>query len=393
MKTLSLTLLLALCFACVGNVLAAESINFIQNDWKKARAEAKKQNKYLFVDAYTDWCGWCKVMDKKTFPDEGVAAYMNKNFIALKLEMEHNYGVNVAMKYRVTSFPTFLVFTPDGNLVYRISGYREVAPFLEELGKALEPARRSNYKGISTEVDLNFPDFYGPAFGTKGKKVPPDSAAVNAYLAKQKDLFSEVSYSVLVRFASQLSPQFRDHLFSNKQRYTDLYGNEDIDQAIDYVAYQYLSKAMKSQSEQDMQQGVDFILRVKNGNEAERSSCYYRINYYKNVGNWSKLAEQVDKIIGMGDVHSNSINDWAWTLYEKCDDQALLNKAIGWIQPVIESKKEYATMDTYAALLYKVHRLPEAKKYAAEAIQLGKAAGEDTAVTEGLLKKMNGEAK
>uniref|UniRef100_A0A3Q2YUK7 Spermatogenesis-associated protein 20-like TRX domain-containing protein n=1 Tax=Hippocampus comes TaxID=109280 RepID=A0A3Q2YUK7_HIPCM len=44
--------------------------------------------KKVFIDIYTDWCGWCKKMDKDTFQNPEVAAYMNENFLMVKMDAE-----------------------------------------------------------------------------------------------------------------------------------------------------------------------------------------------------------------------------------------------------------------------------------------------------------------
>lgn len=56
--------------------------------WEEAIAAAEKQPKKLFVDVYTEWCGWCKRMDASTFTDPAVIKYMNANFYAVKLDAE-----------------------------------------------------------------------------------------------------------------------------------------------------------------------------------------------------------------------------------------------------------------------------------------------------------------
>jgi thioredoxin-related protein len=56
--------------------------------WEEAVALNQKQPRKIMVDVYTEWCGWCKKMDKGTFMDPAVAVYVNKNFYAVKLDAE-----------------------------------------------------------------------------------------------------------------------------------------------------------------------------------------------------------------------------------------------------------------------------------------------------------------
>src|SRR3954470_24737460 len=112
-------------------------VNFVkQPEWKDVLAKAKSEKKFIFVDAYTDWCIWCKVMDKNTFPEQEVSALLNDKFIPVKMEMETGYGITLAMKYHVASFPTFLVFNSDGELIDRLVGYQKAKEFMANLDKA-----------------------------------------------------------------------------------------------------------------------------------------------------------------------------------------------------------------------------------------------------------------
>lgn len=99
------------------------------------------------------------------------------------------------------------------------------------------------------------------------------------------------------------------------------------------------------------------------------------------------MAKQVDSFIAIKGYEGSYINDWAWTVYEKCNDTAVVIKALSWMQPVIQ-KQEFASLDTYAALLYKTGQYALARTYALTAIDLGKAAGDKTEETEKLLKKI-----
>jgi thioredoxin-related protein len=61
--------------------------------WEQAIAASAKQQKKIFVDVYTDWCGWCKKMDETTFADPKVISYMNKNFYNVKFDAEQKANV------------------------------------------------------------------------------------------------------------------------------------------------------------------------------------------------------------------------------------------------------------------------------------------------------------
>ena len=80
-----------------------------QPAWSDVLTKAKAEQKFIFVDCYTTWCGWCKIMDKTTFKNPVVTDYMDHNFVSARYEMETGFGCNLAMKFNGTSFPTYLV--------------------------------------------------------------------------------------------------------------------------------------------------------------------------------------------------------------------------------------------------------------------------------------------
>ena len=67
----------------IGN---AQDVEWLS--WNEAveRAQTDQNPKKIFVDVYTDWCGWCKKMDKDTFQNPEVANYMAANFYMVKMD-------------------------------------------------------------------------------------------------------------------------------------------------------------------------------------------------------------------------------------------------------------------------------------------------------------------
>ena len=100
-----------------------KGIEFIEADWNKAKAEAKKQNKLIFLDAYTTCCGPCKLLKKKTFPDKEVGELFNENFINVAIDMEKGDGPLLAEQYGVYAYPTLIITDANGKVVTYTQGY------------------------------------------------------------------------------------------------------------------------------------------------------------------------------------------------------------------------------------------------------------------------------
>ncbi|WP_027379684.1 thioredoxin family protein [Chryseobacterium daeguense] len=109
---------------------AQEAIQFQELPFKDLIAKAKKENKIVFIDAYTSWCGPCKMMEKNIFTKKSVGDYYNTNFVNGRFDMEKGEGREIAAKYGVRSYPTYLFLNGDGELVSQNFGYMEESMFL-----------------------------------------------------------------------------------------------------------------------------------------------------------------------------------------------------------------------------------------------------------------------
>ena len=133
--------------------VSAQEINWISID--EAEAQMKKHpKKSLFVDFYTDWCGWCKRMDQSTFIEPEVVQYINANYIPIKFDAElkddvtfkgkvykyvkgsNGRGVNsfayFSLKGRM-SYPSYAVITQDGETERILIGFMQKDKLIEGL--------------------------------------------------------------------------------------------------------------------------------------------------------------------------------------------------------------------------------------------------------------------
>ncbi len=119
--------------------------------WKQVKLKAKEENKYIFVDCYTTWCGPCRYMAKNIFIQPNVGDFFNAHFINVAVQMDTTMADDasikaqyldaqmIRLKYSVTSFPTYLFFNADADPVHVFVGAsRDQAEFISKAEDALD---------------------------------------------------------------------------------------------------------------------------------------------------------------------------------------------------------------------------------------------------------------
>ena len=84
-------------------------MKYFSGNFEQAVETANKENKKIFVYGHTDWCGYCRKMEKSTFKEKEVNDYMNSKYINLNYDLEKGEGVYIASKFNIKSYPTCLV--------------------------------------------------------------------------------------------------------------------------------------------------------------------------------------------------------------------------------------------------------------------------------------------
>jgi thiol-disulfide isomerase/thioredoxin len=153
----------------------AQGIHFESGNWASVRAKAQQQNRLIYVDVYTTWCGPCKILASQIFPQKVVGDKFNAQFVNYRIDAEKGEGIDIAKKYEVNGYPTHLFIDPQSEkIVYRGIGTPENA---EEFNQEADVALQEKADPMTWEK-------YVEAY-KKGKK---DSAFLVAFIKKGKRL-------------------------------------------------------------------------------------------------------------------------------------------------------------------------------------------------------------
>jgi thioredoxin-related protein len=155
MKTLLFGFVFISCMACneKGKEVLSSPDTISWTDINKISSIDNVANKMFFIDLYTEWCGWCKTMDKKTFADPVVAKKMNQKFHCIKFNAEQKESINfndkkyewqamgrngvntlaIALTQGNLSYPAFAILNKDKELIKVINGFKEPSEFLNIL--------------------------------------------------------------------------------------------------------------------------------------------------------------------------------------------------------------------------------------------------------------------
>lgn len=136
--TVTLAALLLL-LVLAGTATAGEKSKLQWLSFEKGIAEAKKSNKKMLVDVYTDWCSWCKRMDAETYSNAAVASYLQEKYVLVKLNAESKTKQSydgkqyteqeLAGQFGVSGYPTTLFFKSDGTGITAVPGYADTTQF------------------------------------------------------------------------------------------------------------------------------------------------------------------------------------------------------------------------------------------------------------------------
>ena len=375
-----------------GSFIYAQGMKFEETNFSAILAKAKKENKLIFMDAYTTWCGPCKMMAKNVFPNEEVGNFYNENFINSKFDMEKGEGLEIAKKYDVKAFPTYLFIDGNGEVVYRGTGYYEKDAFIKIGKEANNPSNQMSVLKKKFEEGEKDPEFLKNmikvyAFSDADLAT---KAAVRYFEGKQGQPLTQEDYGYLFNLTADSKSPLYQEIVNRKPELLKVMPENTFNQIL--KRYQ-LTTIMSTAYNKDTKKMNDKLFlqeagKIMTKEEAEKTLTKTKINFAardKNYPEYQKLALQYYGDGSNEQFSSEELNAVAWEFFEKIDDKPALNKALLWAQQSVKKDENYANTDTLANLYLKTGDKKNAKIWAEKSIEHAKKSGEDYESTQKIL--------
>lgn len=233
MKKILLALTIFTLISISASAATKEGINFFSGSWEQAKEQASKENKLIFVDFYTQWCGPCYNMAKNVFVLHSVGVFYNQHFINLKIDAENGEGVDLAKRYKIVSYPTYVFIDPKTEQVVHRSSSRQSAETFIFTGKsALDPKTSSSYlvkQKVEGSTDGEFLINYANYAGSCYKKDELSLAIKQLSSLQDYSLSNPMIWALFKTYALGRDNKYFEDFIANIPKYKQLYGDKEVE--------------------------------------------------------------------------------------------------------------------------------------------------------------------
>ena len=413
MKLFTIVMLLFISYAVQGQESAG--INFENKlTWAQILQKAKQENKYVFVDIYTTWCVPCKVMTKEIFTKAKAGEFFNKSFINVAVQMDITKKDNALVKswykdaemlkrtYKIEAYPTYLFFSPNGDMVHSIIGSSPtVDDFITKSKLALDP--NTHYSNMKRDYQMGKRD---SAFLLKliyASRLAGDidftGTFVNSYLRTDTNWSTKQNLELIRMGTGKSTDVGFEFLRTHTALMDSVIGKNTTKNILKTIAYDEIIfplvringkksvmwGGMMSYSG-EVNKNVDWkLIKEKLDSQypdlSEEIFLTAKPPYYQSAGDWEGFCQAVDEYAANKLLlDMNKLNTYANTVVLEVNNPEICKEAIKWcniIQSNTDKIKTPRFLTTYAYLLYKSGQKAAAIKKMEEYLSLITYADED----------------
>ena len=363
---LSLALFLVFAWGAKAEIEFSEVTT--QKEWQQTLKQAGKQGKLIFVDVYTDWCGWCVKMENEVYSKAPVSDYYNEHFINVKINAEKGDGPDIMDNYEIGGYPAYLFVNSAGEAVHSSGGYQEVADF-RSLGEGAVmifekmPAMEEKFEAGTMELEkmANF----ASAVASAGNDELLDRV-VSRYFEElpKKKRFSQEAFEVFSNKLGDLDGEIFQFVMENQGEYIEAVGDKAFTQAMKGAYVKNLEYIMASRDYEALDKVTEVLtpFLVEKPEDVPLLAFQTKLYVYKELGDWGKFKESMADYSQGQDQQSGVFRDAADLIGRdfNLNDAELLELAMGWAKKAVELEKNFSTLFTRAVMEIRQDELRDA---------------------------------
>ncbi len=365
---------------------AATGMQFVEKPFEELLAQAKAEDKVIFIDAYTTWCGPCKMMAAKVFPQEEVGKVYNERFINAKFDMEKGEGPGLARRYSVMAYPTYLFVDGNGDIVHKGLGYIPAEEFLAlaDVASGDENLGALNKRYDAGERDPAFLQSYAATLNDVYEQAKA-SEVVSTYLASVDDWSTPEAMEMLIANPGEMGGDKMNFLIENADKVLATESGESFLMTIQQsVIGDYMQSAGKRELPEPSVLAPIYAEKV--APIKDRLVAHYTMLKAQQTRDSKQIIPAT--ITYLEQYPSNSwqqLNGIAWDIFENSDDADQLAMGVKFAEQSVNMDANYMNLDTLAWLYHKTGDQENAVITAKKAIAIAKKMDMDYSETEKIL--------
>ncbi len=371
--------LLIFCTVFTVYMYAHSGIQFTENaTWQQIIDKAKKEQKFILVDCFASWCGPCKWMVKEVFPKQEVGDAINPHYISCAFDMEKGEGIELAKKFNIQNYPTYVFLNPSGEIVHRGLGSMPSEDFIRLCTDALNPDKQ--YISLLNQYHQGNRD---TNFLVKFAYVASDAQdtivhqVFSDYLKKQKNIFTDKNMKMIIDLTTSVKSPGFTILKSNKSEFVNKLGEARYNNIVEDLVY----SEVIATSKRNKLSKTDFIKTVNfyAPEFLEQLTADFNLYASKKNSDWKAYKLYADKYSTTFYAKDwNKLNEIGYTLFEKLKDKSSLQKALKYCLQSVAINDNYYNNSSVAEIYIALKDKIKAKPYALKALEQAKVAGENT---------------
>lgn len=365
----------------------AQGIEFFHGKWKEALVEAEKEDKLIFIDCYTTWCGPCKRMAKNVFTKSEVGDFFNENFINLKLDMEKTDGKSFGREYVVSAYPTLYFINYKGEIIKTQTGGKKPEDLIA-FGKAAMKGydKSGNYAEAYEEGKRDFDLVYNYV-NELNKVGKPSQKIANDYVSSQPEITPEQRAQFLMAAVTASDSKLFEELIKVKKLAVKVTSVEAFETKVKEASFATIAKAVEYDYIDLKTEAIANYKSADIGNE-KRFEMEAEMEYNLLSGNYEIWKTQSDKYLKKyGKKNPELYKDQLRALQEVFKhEKDFQDYACDVCKEMVKKEDTESNYSRYIELLVSCKNYAEARKVTKEAIKKAKSRDEDVSKFEKYLK-------